>query len=256
MKTKHIYASTHNIVIVNKVNKQSRINMPELCICTKSQRPRLFFTFCFLFSFITVLISSLFFYYPDSSKTTPPSPSISFISDGGGGNSDRYVRYGFNDGGINKNAQYVMGPRPVRGRYPSSGSGKVEEIGRHYYASNGHQPPMQHHDDQDDPLLLDYIEGHRQDHHGEHHQNDPVMQNSELDSADSNNLERIRHQSHHPFERHHLSLSELEQRSNFSQIIDSRLIHLDLKGAPPKMSYIKDVSMIEDIKKQAVIFFL
>lgn len=211
----------------------------------KSQRPRLFFTFCFLFSFITVLISSLFFYYPDSFKTTPPSPSISFISDDGGGNgrSDRYTRYGYSDGGINKNAQYVMGPRPVRGRF-ASGSGRVEEVGRHYYGSNGHQPPQQHHDE-DDPLLLDYIEGHHQDHHGELHPNDPLMQNNnDLDSSGSgDNLERIRHQSHHPFERHHLSLSELEQKSNFSQVIENRLIHLDLKGAPPKVGYIKDVSL-------------
>lgn len=210
--------------------------MPELSLCTKSQRPRLFFTFCFLFSFITVLISSLFFYYPDSFKTTPPSPQISFISEGGA--SERYVRYGYD--GKGSNAQYVMGPRPVRGRFAS---GKVEQVGRHYYGSNGHQPPPAH--SEDDPLLMDYNDGH---HHSDQDSQDPVMHQNELDGdfGESQNLERIRHQSHHPFERHHLSLSELDQKSNFSQIIDSRLIHLDMKGAPPKISYIKDVSDLFD----------
>lgn len=229
----------------------SLIKMPvELSVaCAKSQRPRVFFTFCCLFSLITVLISSLFFYYPDGFRTTP-SPSVSFISDGGFYN-EKYVRYGSdNNHRSNQRQQYVMGPRPVRGRF--AGPGRVEEVGRHHQPpSNGHQSFQAHHASPEDDLL-DYIDGHQQDHHGD----DPAMQSSNNnvvknndseegdDSAGSGrDLERIRHQSHHPYERHHLSLADLEQRSNFTQVIDSRLIHLDLKGAPPKMSYIKDVSL-------------
>jgi hypothetical protein len=52
--------------------------------------------------------------------------------------------------------------------------------------------------------------------------------------------ERIRH-SHRKVKGE--EVEELRQVSNHSNLISTRLLHLDLKGAPPKVSYLKEVNV-------------
>ncbi|CAG7704513.1 unnamed protein product [Allacma fusca] len=62
---------------------------------------------------------------------------------------------------------------------------------------------------------------------------------------------KIRHQAHHGRLEDgegssrgslvQMGMEDLEEKSVFSNVVESRLIHLDLKGAPPRISYIKEV---------------
>jgi hypothetical protein len=51
--------------------------------------------------------------------------------------------------------------------------------------------------------------------------------------------QRIRH--HHHIKHQIISLEHSEEKPFMSNLIENRLMHLDLKGANPKVSYLKDV---------------
>jgi hypothetical protein len=67
--------------------------------------------------------------------------------------------------------------------------------------------------------------------------NDIVTEEDVIDKSFSSSEEqplKLRHQKNH-------KLKELEQRPLLSNVIESRLLHLDFKGAQPKVPYLKEI---------------
>lgn len=83
---------------------------------------------------------------------------------------------------------------------------------------------------EDQTLMM--VDNKLEDHHGK-----TSVSNKE-EGLDG--LPKIRHHNHH-HGKPALTLEELEQRSLLSNVIETRMLHLDLKGAQPRVSYLKEV---------------
>jgi len=153
----------------------------------KWKKPRVFLTFCLLFSIVFGVISSLFIYYPNGLGVDSPAPLISDL----------------------KENAMVLSLETEKHR-PNH---KVYGV-----AAASSNIGSQTHKENDV-----FVDGTKGNENGNLHGNAQELLHAELNN---------------PF-------MHKAETTNFSRVIDNRLVHLDLKGSPPKLEYLKNVYFLD-----------
>lgn len=171
-----------------------------------TSQPRLFFTLCFIFSVVIVVVIVTFLYYP------PDGVSVS----NGGHHSFDFEHHARRPGLRSE----------LHGRSPSL----------HELDGGGG----------DDAVLLSSMVVDGNNHNDLDYKSGAVNFDGTQQEQHSETSPRLRH--HHAHHNHGgkpaiITVEEVEQRPMLSNVIESRLLHFDLKGAPPKISYLKEVGI-------------
>ena len=174
----------------------------EFCFCLRARRPRLFLIFCCLFSVALGAMSSIFFYYPEGVNLPPVYAPDGLVVQQHHHQKDR-VEY------LSGGVHHRLINSGVKGGRPMSS----DRSGMNFDSAMNDQE--------------DYSSGSAADkiRHPAHHFDQDMM---EVEDGEG--------------EKVILPVGDLEEKSIISNVVESRLIHFDLKGAPPKISYLKEVS--------------